>query len=166
MNKGVLVGLGANLGNAPHTLRLCANQLAQQFNDLQSSSIYRFAPWGYSSPNAFYNSVVHFSTSLSPFDVHSQLRTIERSLRQNFTRAEGQRYADREVDLDLIDYAGCILHSPDLELPHPRLHLRNFVLYPIQEIYPDYMHPRLQLSINQLLENCTDTAQPLEIINF
>ncbi len=127
----VFVGLGANLGDARATLEaaLLAIAALPRTQQLARSSIYRTAPVETSGP-AFLNAVAELSTALEPDELLLGLQAIERA----HGRERPYRNAPRTLDLDLLAYGQRVLQTPDLTLPHPRAHLRAFVLQPLAEL--------------------------------
>ena len=111
------------------------------------------SPWYLSEPVPasdqpwFVNGVVEIATELPPPELLARLLALE----AQFGRERGTRDAARTLDLDLLDYDGRECSTPDLVLPHPRLHERRFVLAPLCDIVPDWRHPRLGLSAAELL---------------
>ncbi len=127
------IGLGANLGPALDTLRAAAARIAQWpgAGNAQTSSIWRSAPLDASGPD-FLNAALALDTTLSPLALLDALRAIE----AEHGRERPYRNAPRTLDLDLLLYGELTLNHPRLELPHPRLHLRRFVLAPLVELDP------------------------------
>ena len=127
------VGLGANLGDAVTTLRAAMAEIAGLDGTrlLAQSSLYRSAPIDASGPD-FINAVVQLVTRLSARELLSKLQAIER----RHGRARPYRNAPRTLDLDLLLYGDTIIATPELELPHPRMVERAFVLVPLAEISP------------------------------
>lgn len=107
------------------------------------------APWGFSSPHPFLNAVLELETKLSPIDILERTQEIERQLGRQ-TKSSAAGYQDRPIDLDLLLYDDLVLETPRLTLPHPLMHLRDFVLEPLQQLAPTLRHPVLGLSIAEL----------------
>ncbi|MDR2637973.1 MAG: 2-amino-4-hydroxy-6-hydroxymethyldihydropteridine diphosphokinase [Zoogloeaceae bacterium] len=133
MNRAY-VALGANLGEACRTVRnaLAALDGLPRTRLLAASSLYRTAPVGFPAQPDFINAVAALDTALPPLDLLAALQAEE--------AAQGRRRsipnAPRTLDLDLLLYADLVMRAPALRLPHPRLHLRAFVLVPLAEIAP------------------------------
>lgn len=127
------VGVGANLGDAIATVRAALRVLGQlPDTDLVAcSSLYRSAPVQASGPD-FVNAVAELRTALGPMALLHHLQSIERT----FGRMRGVRNAPRTLDLDLLLFGDCVMPGPELVLPHPRAHLRAFVLWPLAELEP------------------------------
>jgi 2-amino-4-hydroxy-6-hydroxymethyldihydropteridine diphosphokinase len=143
------VALGANLGDAPTTVRWAMNQLAQLPDTtwLAGSSLYRSAPVDAAGPD-YINAVVSVSTALTAPDLLRELQQLERLA----GRQRPYRHAPRTLDLDLLLYGDSRMDSPDLTLPHPRMYERAFVLVPLSEIAPTRVYPeQLQVLASQRL---------------
>lgn len=134
------IALGANLGDAERTIEHAIHALSQQAHCRLAarSSLYRTAPIGCppGQPD-FINAVVELETSLGP---HLLLETLL-ALEKRFGRERGERNAARTLDLDLLMYGDQVIDRHGLQIPHPRMHERAFVLRPLQEIAPDLVIP-------------------------
>lgn len=151
------IGIGSNLGNR-QTFCLAALRRLEKLpmtRLVAISSLYETDPVGegYSSP--FINGVVELSTELSPRAVLTAALSIEADLGRDRSKAEPAR----PMDLDLLLFGDLILDAPDLTIPHPRLHERRFVLEPLAEIVPDFVHPLLKKKISDLLMWLSDPHQ-------
>ena len=131
----VYVALGANLGDPASTLRAAFGALANLPDSrvIRCSSLYRTAPVGIVDQPEFVNAVAQLETTLAPQALLAELLDIER----RFGRQRAEKNGPRTLDLDLLLYDDRRLELPELILPHPRLHLRAFVLQPLAEIAPD-----------------------------
>jgi len=153
----VYVGLGANLGNARQTLHQALEALSNTPGiwALRSSHVYRSAPVDAEGPD-YLNAIAQLRTSLDAMVLLHRLHAIEDA----HGRLRPYRNAPRTLDLDLLWYGGQTLDFPDLQVPHPRMHTRAFVLLPLMELAPDL---RLkQTDLNTLLAACG--AQPIKRI--
>ena len=149
----ILIGVGGNLasprwGPPLKTLSAALDALEQEGIAIaRRSSWYRSQPVPRSDQPWFLNAVAVVETGLSPGDLLALMQTIE----TRFGRLRGLPNASRTADLDLLDHRGEHILSPDLILPHPRLHQRRFVLEPVAEIAPGWRHPVLRRTARQLL---------------
>ena len=156
MQEVVLI-FGGNQGNVPETFRKCM----ERFKDLgyepgATSSLYSSPPWGYESANSFYNQVFEFETNKSPQEVLNDCLSIENELGR--IRDLSGEYHDRTIDIDILFYAKEIIAEENLVIPHPRLHQRKFCLVPLNEIIPEFVHPKLEKNIRELLNECEDKS--------
>jgi len=134
----VYVALGSNLGDRLAYLSGAVAELRRRSIDVTARSpVYRTAPVGLASPHEFYNAVVRVSTDLQPRDLLAELLAVEAVL----GRRRGTAPADRTCDLDLLLYGERRVHEADLELPHPRMTNRRFVLLPLLDLAPDLHDP-------------------------
>lgn len=133
------VALGANLGDPAATVKAAFAALANlpESRIVHCSSLYRTAPVGVIEQPEFVNAVAQLETDLAPEALLDALLDIE----QRFGRIRAERNGPRTLDLDLLLYGDQFVSLPYLTLPHPRLHLRAFVLYPLAEIAPDLKIP-------------------------
>jgi 2-amino-4-hydroxy-6-hydroxymethyldihydropteridine diphosphokinase len=133
------VALGANLGNPAATVRAAFAALANlpESRVVRTSSLYRTAPVGILEQPEFVNAVAELATTLAPEALLDALLEVE----QRFGRVRAERNGPRTLDLDVLLYDDRQLDLPRLTLPHPRLHLRAFVLYPLAEIAPGLRLP-------------------------
>ena len=147
---------GSNLGNKQQIICQAVRLLATLVGPIKaSSSFYETEPWGFECNENFLNRVVVFETSLAPQALlHHCLETEKYLGRQR--HADGPRYSSRPIDIDILFYDTLVLDTPDLILPHPRICERNFVLTPLAEILPDFIHPIQQRTISELLAECPD----------
>lgn len=149
----VYIGLGSNLGNRRQNLITAAALLAERAGDVVSlSSFYETEPWGFASENKFLNAALALETSLSPLALLHLTQAIERELGRT-EKSHGALYHDRVIDIDLLLYGGGVFHSDELEIPHPLLHERRFVLEPLREIAPFLRHPLFQKNIEELYQD-------------
>ena len=129
---------------------------------VQTSAAYESEPWGFEADEWFLNRVIVVETLLPPEILLQELLAIEKDLgRVRHPEIEG--YTSRTADLDLLYYGNRVIHSATLIVPHPRLHLRRFALVPLCEVAPDLVHPVLQMTQTELLQQCPDDAVVREI---
>lgn len=149
------LGLGTNLGNKEQNLRNAVQKIEEQIGIVTSlSAFYATTPWGFESANSFLNAACRVETTFEPLQVLEATQAVERELGRTTKSADGI-YHDRIIDIDLLlcyatDGTPITVDSPRLHLPHPLMHLRNFVMRPLAEIAPDTIHPTLGQTMNEL----------------
>lgn len=144
------LALGSNQGDRKALLDAARAACDASLGRVTGCSDYiETAPWGFSSSHPFLNAVLELETELSPLAVLELTQEIERQLGRQ-TKSSTAGYQDRPIDLDLLLYDDLVLETPRLTLPHPLMHLRDFVLEPLQQLAPTLRHPVLGLSIAQL----------------
>ena len=144
------LALGSNQGDRKALLDAARAACDASLGRVTGCSDYiETAPWGFSSPHPFLNAVLELETKLSPLAVLERTQEIERQLGRR-TKSSAAGYQDRPIDLDLLLYDDLVLETPRLTLPHPLMHLRDFVLEPLQQLAPTLRHPVLGLSIAEL----------------
>ena len=119
---------------------------------LQISSLYQTAPWGKTDQADFLNQVLLIDTVLNPQELLKAILSIEETL----GRKRSVKNAPRTIDIDILFYNRLSIDIPGLTIPHPRISERRFVLEPMDEIAPDFVHPLFGKTIHQLLMECTD----------
>jgi len=153
----VFVALGSNLGDRLGFLAQGLRGLSRLADTtvLAISSVYETEPVGGPSPQGFYlNAVVQLRTSLGPLELLRHMQGIERAAGRVRNRVRG---VARTLDLDLLLYGDACLETPELVVPHPRMHERAFVLEPLAELAPSLLHPRLGVSIADLVAALEDS---------
>ena len=135
INHQVYLGLGSNLGdkawNLSEAIRLIAERVGQV---VRQSSFIETEPWGFQSDNSFLNAVILCETDKTPREVLLLTQQIERDMGRR-QKSVSVGYIDRTIDIDILLYDDLTVDEPDLKIPHPLMHQRNFVMRPLKEIY-------------------------------
>ncbi len=140
------IGLGSNLGDRHTNLLEALQQLRERTRIVRVSSVYETDPVDYLDQPRFLNMVVQVETDLDPFSLLQFLKRIERRIGRQTT----VRYGPRAIDLDLLLYDDLVLETPELQIPHPRMAERAFVLVPLAEVAPELLHPSLNRRVAEL----------------
>lgn len=149
-DKMIIIGLGSNLGDCRRNLKQAGLMVEEAFQTmLYYSSIYRSEPVELEAQPWFLNQVAYFFNegALSPTKILTVLKKIE----QVIGRTPGIRYGPRLIDLDLLFFKNWIFESFSLTIPHPKITERSFVLIPLAEIAPSFIHPLFQKSVAWIL---------------
>lgn len=158
----VVIILGSNLGDRGKIIEEATKRLAQKTGKLVVvSSFYETEPWGFESQDLFLNQVAVIETRLSPEQMLQCCLETETELGR--TRSGSVRYASRPIDIDILFYDSLVIDVPGLTIPHPRLQERNFVLAPLNELMPDFIHPVLHQKISGLFKTSPDTLKATKL---
>lgn len=159
--KHVFIGFGSNEGKSEETCLRAVEELRRhpKIVVLRVSSLYRTEPVGVTEQAWFVNGVAQCATELEPEELLRVLQGVE----LKFGRVRGERWGPRTLDLDVLSYGDVELDLPELVVPHPRLHERRFVLMPLVEIAPDWMHPSLKVSARELLDRLSGRVEGQEV---
>jgi len=154
------LGLGSNLGDCWRNLERAIIRLRRSGVRVPVlSSIYRTEPVGFAKQPWFLNQVIEIETDRSPWELLKKAKSIE----MDMGRLPGRRNGPRPIDVDILLAEETVLRTAELEIPHPRLTERRFVLVPLAEIAPDLVHPVLKKSIRAILRGCPDRSAVVRI---
>jgi 2-amino-4-hydroxy-6-hydroxymethyldihydropteridine diphosphokinase len=155
-NNEVFIALGSNLGDRAENLKKAIHEIELTIGTIiRQSSIYETKPWGKTNQPDFFNQVILVHSNKSPKDCLIILSGIEKQM----GRKREEKWGARIIDLDLLYVNGHIIETNKLSLPHPGITQRRFVLVPLVEIAPDFIHPLLQKNQRQLLNECPDLLE-------
>src|SRR5579864_6245839 len=159
--KTVYLGLGSNVGDRLRHLEDALGRLASpDLRVVRVSSIYETEPVGYTAQHWFYNLVAEAETDLFPMQLLARIARIEQALGRVRTLKNGPR----TLDIDILLYGRAVVRSVKLEIPHPRIGERRFVLAPLAELAPDLRHPVTHQTIRAMLEAApAQTARRLDL---
>ena len=133
----VFLGLGTNLGDREANLKAAVEEINKRVGEVTSlSAFYVTEPWGFESSHPFLNAVCRVDTVLTPHEVLAVTQDIERMIGRTKKSVNGC-YSDRPIDIDILIYDDCRLNTPELTIPHPLMHKRDFVMKPLGEIAPE-----------------------------
>lgn len=152
----VFLGIGGNTGNKHENFDKVYTFIKNELGDIiKRSSVYETPPWGFESVENFWNQVLVIETEFSPEELLQKLTEIE----NRFGRERGTAgYSSRKMDIDILYFEELILNTENLTIPHPQIANRLFVIIPLVEIAPEFVHPLLKINSLQLLEKCTDCS--------
>ena len=158
----VFIGIGSNEGDRFSAISKAVQQLASssQIALVQMAPIIETKPVGGPPQGDYLNTVVEINTDISARDIWVLLKEIEKRLGRVVTSV---RWGPRPIDLDILLYGDTVINTPDLQVPHPRMHERFFVLQPLAELAPDLIHPILQQSMTQLLQSAAASKDSVKL---
>ncbi|MCL5267259.1 MAG: 2-amino-4-hydroxy-6-hydroxymethyldihydropteridine diphosphokinase [Bacteroidetes bacterium] len=149
--------LGSNIGDRIGYLKKSVSSISalSRSRRVELSAVYESEPVGYTDQPKFLNLAAVISTPINAHELLFRLKDIERTM----GRIPRERWREREIDIDIIFYGGSQINTDDLTVPHPRAHLRRFVLLPLYEIAPGFIHPSFNKTVKQLLDECEDRSE-------
>ena len=150
--EDVFLGIGSNLGDREENLAQARDSI-ESFAQIEAvSPVYETDAWGFEDQPAFLNQVIHIKTSLSPQALLNRIKRIEKDL----GRKKSFRWGPRLIDIDILFFADYIIESASLTIPHKELHKRAFVLVPLADIAPDFVHPVFNQTVSALCDTLAD----------
>ena len=149
----VYLCLGSNSGDRLKFIEQAVSflNLAENIKIVRTTALYETEPWGIKNQNWFLNMIVEIKTNLKAQDLLLKCLNIEKTLGRN--REKEQKWGERPIDIDIIFYDKEIINTEILTVPHPRMHERAFVLVPLLELIPDFIHPVLHKSVSELYDD-------------
>lgn len=156
MQTDVYLALGSNLGEREQNLEIALHRLAASgLRIVQVSSIYETEPVGYRDQDWFLNMAARAETNLQPSQALQVIRQVETDLGRERKILNGPR----TIDIDILFWGGEVIDTPELTVPHPRLHERRFVLLPLADIGGRFVHPVMKISVQELLKELKSSEQ-------
>ena len=157
--NNVFLQLGSNMGNRIELLSKAEEKIHNDIGRIiKKSKIYESTPWKVDGQSNYLNQVIKIDTELDPLNLLRKILLIENDL----GRKRLEKWGERLIDIDILFYNDSILETPNLCIPHKHLHERNFVLIPLNEIDAEWVHPKINKSISQLLTDCSDNSNVYE----
>lgn len=151
----VFIGIGSNLGDRISNCKQAVDEMRRFSEIVCASPLYETQPVGKEDQPEFINLVAEVNTELSPHELLAKLKLVEDKL----GRVKGERWGPRTIDLDILFFGSLVLNEDNLVIPHPRAHQRRFVMQPLYDIAPDFIHPDLKLSIIEILNKLEDKKE-------
>jgi len=148
LNK-IFIALGTNIGNWKNNFNQSFIQLNKIGHITNFGSVYLSKPYGFKDQNFFYNTAIELTTTLSIMKLMEEIKIIEKRIQKNKLFTNGPR----RIDLDVIFFNKMMIEKKSVSIPHPRAHLRDFVLYPIYDMDPFFIHPTEKKTIKELINN-------------
>ena len=156
MNNKVYLQLGSNMGDRNAYLKNTIDFIAEEIGEIRKKSkIYESAPWGVENQNNYLNQALEITTDLSAEEVLEGVLKIE----DKIGRVRNEKWGERIIDIDLLFFDDLIIEKEGICIPHIHLHNRKFVLIPLNEIVPNFIHPKYNKTIDELLKECKDTEK-------
>jgi 2-amino-4-hydroxy-6-hydroxymethyldihydropteridine diphosphokinase len=151
----VYLSLGSNMGNRRQNIEAALVLINKQIGKIaRKSHYYETQAWGETNQDPFLNMIVMANTSLEPRALLEAITKAEREL----GRERKEKWGPRVIDIDIVFYGKRIIRDKGLEIPHPDMHKRAFVLVPMMELDPEFEHPTLHMAIDQLYMECEDQS--------
>ncbi|WP_418264819.1 2-amino-4-hydroxy-6-hydroxymethyldihydropteridine diphosphokinase [Flavobacterium faecale] len=161
LEQKVILSLGTNQGDKLGNILFCIQLIKEQIGEVtQVSKLYETPSWGFES-DAFYNCALEVATIQSPLEVLKKALSIEQEMGR--VRQQQIGYQSRIIDIDLIFYGEQVIHTEELQIPHPLMQDRKFVLMPILDLNIQWKHPVLNKTIESLVGNCKDSSECLVV---
>ena len=158
--KGIYLLLGSNINAPRDNIMHAINELALKSDLKAVSKLYHSEPWGNSDQPSFVNQIVEIETQLAPAELLKTILAIEESM----GRIRKSKWGERLIDIDLLYYNDEIIDSTSLKVPHREIQNRRFTLLPMNDIAAGFIHPVMNKTQNELLEECLDKSWVRQLI--
>ena len=157
----VYLQLGSNIGDREPQLEFASSEIKEKVGDITTSSkVYESSPWRADGQSNYLNQVIKIKTEIDAESVLSAVLDIENDL----GRKRIEKWGKRLIDIDIIFYNNKIIETDELCIPHKHMHERKFVLTPLNEIASDYLHPKYNKTVADLLVECNDVESVEEYV--
>ena len=154
--SNVFLLLGSNIGDKKGHIEKAIQFIRSKIGKVKAiSSLYESEPWQAPGQENYLNRALQIETVLTPDDLLKQIKMGEKQL----GRKSNAKYAPREIDIDILFFGRKVIMQKELQIPHPHMHERNFAIIPMMEIAPDFKHPTLDVTMDELYENTLDTSE-------
>ena len=144
----VFLGLGSNVGNKVENIKKAISFLKKNITDIQIAPFYISKAVGYENQEDFINTVIKGYTNLSPIELFQFTKEVEKKV----GRVYRFHWGPREIDIDILFFDDLVLDTENLKIPHPRLHERDFVLFPLKDLDENFVHPVFDKTIKDLIK--------------
>ncbi|WP_297453462.1 2-amino-4-hydroxy-6-hydroxymethyldihydropteridine diphosphokinase [Persephonella sp.] len=152
--KKIFLALGSNIGNRQENINQAIRFLSKEITDIKRAPIYESKAVGYEDQPDFLNTVISGYTDLSPEELLNFVKKVEKQT----GRIKRFRWGPREIDIDIIFYGNLVIEKDNLIIPHPRIQERDFVLKPLCDLEPEFIHPVLKKTVLELLNNLKEKS--------
>jgi 2-amino-4-hydroxy-6-hydroxymethyldihydropteridine diphosphokinase len=150
----IFLQLGSNMGDRNAYLQKARKLITEKIGMIKKRSrIYESVPWGIENQNNYLNQVLELKSKFTADEVLQKILDIENKI----GRIRNEKWGERIIDIDILFYNDLIIEKEELCIPHIHLHNRKFVLTPLHEISPDYIHPKYRKKVSELMQECKDT---------
>jgi len=157
MINQIFLALGTNLGDKKANLALAREEINATISPIvRTSSVYQTEAWGKTDQPDFYNQVVEIRSSINPEELLNKILALEKRL----GRIRKEKWGTREIDIDILFVGDQTIATTTLNVPHPEIQNRKFVLAPLAEIASEFIHPTTRKTIKEMLALCAD---PLDV---
>lgn len=151
------ISIGTNTGKRLQNIQNAIAEMKVGLGEVvKISAVYESEPWGFESEHWFYNIVLTLKSDVEPQELMKKLLDIEKKMGRE-RNAKG--YADRCIDIDIVLCEECTICSKNLTLPHPHMHERLFVLLPLKELMPQWIHPIFKKNMEEMIRECNDNCR-------
>ncbi|WP_293444441.1 2-amino-4-hydroxy-6-hydroxymethyldihydropteridine diphosphokinase [Persephonella sp.] len=150
----VFLGIGSNVGEKIPYIKKAVTLLSKILTDMEKAPLYISKAVGFEDQPDFINTVISGYTDIEPYELFKKVKDIEKKV----GRIKRFRWGPREIDIDILFYGNLLIEKDDLIIPHPRIHERDFVLKPLSDLDPDFVHPVFKKTVKELLLNLKEKS--------